>query len=174
MILIVLILLLVCVKCNKNTLNDEKENDEIPNVNLTDIKSEENTELYISTNGYELKYNPNNFLVTYENNNEKFVHKVEDVYMNVRIIPAADAEATKKTIQESTGAQGECSFANGTLNGFYTDIELNDENKIKRSFILDLPDKSIIIIETKMYESTEKNKKVNEEINKMIDTIKIK
>ena len=174
-VVIIIVILLVCIKSsNKSGENVEKETIKNQNTVSTEISTRENTELYTSTKGYELKYNPDNFSISYENNTERFIHKTEDVYMDISIIPAIEAEVKKNTIKDSIGMHGECTFSEGTLNGFYVELESDEENKIKRNFIFDLPDKSILMIETKLYESTEKNKNANEEINKMIDTIKFK
>ena len=171
--------ILINIKMYENAKEERKKEylekyEENKKTDVTTTVDYEN-ELYVSTNGYELRYNPNNFSINYEGGFEEFTHKTEDLYMRMYIVPASDAEVTKETIKEGLGMQGECSFSNGTLNGFYTEEllkEENDQNKVKRNFVFDLDNKDVLIIETKMYASTEKNKTANEQINLMMDTIK--
>lgn len=171
MFFVLLVVLIACVKCNHKPIeNSEEKNNESQNIEDLITKLEDNTELYTSTNGYELRYDPNNFSIKYENGIEKFVHRTEDAYLKIYIVDSSEVEKTKESIKENSNRQGECSFANGSLVGYYTE-ENQDNNKIKRNFMFDLNNKNMLVIEAKMFASTEKDKVVNEQINMMIETI---
>ena len=175
MFLLLLVILLLCVKYSnnseKNNLEENKDNSHIESV----LPVQENTVPYISTNGYTLKYNPDAFLVKYENGVESFIHKTEDLYLKIYVVEEVEVEKKKEQMNEASIKQGECSFADGNLVGYYTIENLLDEtdkNKVKRNFMFDLANKNMLVIETKMFASTEKDRLENNQINMMIDTIK--
>ena len=175
MIFLLLVILLACVKCsNDSAKNNKVENKE--NLNTESVTPvEDNTELYMSTNGYELRYNPNDFLIKYEEGMESFIHRTEDAYLKIYIVNEADVEKKKEQMNEASTRKGECSFANGSLVGYYTEDNLQEEkdnNKVKRNFMFDLSNKNMLVIETKMFVNTEKDKLINNQINMMIETIK--
>ena len=175
MIFLLLIILLACVKCSNGSVkNNEGQNKENMNTEII-VPVKDNTELYISTNGYELKYDPNNFSIKYENGIENFIHKTEDVYLKIYIVDEVDVEKKKEQMNEGTYKRGECTFADGSLVGYYTEENLpeeKDNNKVKRNFMFDLSNKNLLVIETKMFANTEKDKSINNQINMMIETIK--
>ena len=89
-VFIVLLVLLTCTKCTKDS-NVYDKNEAIINQN-TDKTIDEKyiTELYTSTNGYELRYDPSDFSIKYEDGIENFIHKTEDVYFKIYVVDESE------------------------------------------------------------------------------------
>lgn len=173
--LILVVFLLCLVGCMKNNsdknINENYQEDETPIVN-----TDENAELYVSTKGYEIRYDSKKFKIKYEDSIEKFVLNSEsgDVYLKIYFIESGDDNIIQ-SIKEKSNKQGNCIFADGDLVGVYFENKLpeeNDRGMVEKNFIFDLYNEKTVIMETKMYSRTEKEQIENEWIYQMINSFK--
>ena len=140
------------------------------------IQSNDNTELYTSTKGYELKYDSNKFQIISENGKEKFkyIQDENDIYFMVEVIEVTNSEE-KETIKnkliETSDITGNCKITESNLSGIYTETQTS--NMKKQNLIFEVADNKMVIIETNQYDEMFEDIIINAHIKNMIKTFRI-
>lgn len=140
------------------------------------IQSNDNTELYTSTKGYELKYDSNKFQIINENGKEKFkyIQDENDIYFMVEVIEVTNSEE-KETIKnkliETSDITGNCKITESNLSGIYTETQTS--NMKKQNLIFEVADNKMVIIETNQYDEMFEDIIINAHIKNMIKTFRI-
>lgn len=140
------------------------------------IQSNDNTESYTSTKGYELKYDSNKFQIINENGKEKFkyIQDENDIYFMVEVIDVTnneEKETIKNKLIEASDTMGNCKITESNLNGIYTETQTS--NMKKQNLIFEVADNKMVIIETNQYDEMFEDIIINAHIKNMIKTFRI-
>lgn len=165
---------------------EQGQGDYILRISAQDFKGEfdiswktannEAIEKYTSDAGYETEYNKNIFDVEKIQNGDRFTLKQLDEYnsenkeyIDVLIIPKEKAQAVKDEKIKEDDRIGDCYIGENLLAGKYVQKE-NDYNLSQRSFLIDLEDGRLLLVE----EHFEINSENENDLNKVLDKIIIK
>lgn len=178
-IIISIVILLIAICIGIKCINKENEIDNIvtniesgDNLTITEDKIETLTEVYTSTKGYEIRYDPNKFQLKYEDGKEKFIciDSNEEIYLLVDVMDDDNTEAIKNSIIENAEVSGTCELSNLNLTGIYAENEKDEI--INQKLIFDLAENKLMIIEMNKYNRNNDINSVNEHIIEMLKTIK--
>lgn len=142
------------------------------------VANNEAIEKYTSDAGYETEYNKNIFDVEKIQNGERFTLKeLEEAsadskeYIDVLIIPKERAQAVKSEKIKEDDRVGDCYIGVNLMSGKYVSRENeNNSDTTERSFIIDLEDGRLLLVE----EHFELHSENETELNKILDKIVIK
>lgn len=162
---------------NKNGIENEKDivvNNNVSGENLiiTEEKEETLTELYTSTKGYEIRYDPNKFQFKYEDGKDKFIYidSGEPIYLSIDVVISDDIQTIKNSITENAEVSGKCELSNLNLTGIY--VENKKEEIVNQKLIFDLTETKLMIIEMNKYNKNNDLNFVNKHMFDMVKTIK--
>lgn len=138
-----------------------------------EISDNKKAELYTSTKGYELKYDPNKFKFEIIEGKDKFtfLEDENDIYFMVEAIESDNIKEIKDNLIATAESTGNCRITESNLEGIYT--ENKNENMKKQHLIFEVNEKKLIVIEINMYANTEGTVLPNLYIKNMIKTFKI-
>lgn len=179
-ILFLTIILIVVNGCTSNTNKDsgevDTENNYISSGEIVATEDDllENTELYISTKGYELMYDFSKFQIILEDNKEKFKYvqdeTKDELYFMVEIIESGNKENIKNELIQSADVVGNCEITKSDLKGIYT--QKDNGNIEKQNLIFELNENKMIIIEINKYKEYANDSLANKHFKNMIKTFK--
>ena len=162
---------------NKNGIENDKDivvNNNVSGENLiiTEEKEETLTELYTSTKGYEIRYDPNKFQFKYEDGKDKFIYidSGEPIYLSIDVVISDDIQTIKNSITENAEVSGKCELSNLNLTGIY--VENKKEEIVNQKLIFDLTETKLMIIEMNKYNKNNDLNFVNKHMFDMVKTIK--